>query len=777
MATIYVTTNASSGDGSLVAAVAAAQDGDIIRIDDSLYPYCAITLFETLVFNTSVTIPETGIVLRLGGNAFTQVTIASGANVVINDLFIMSIGAGKSGTHGYIVSVTGDSALTLNRARILGCYSANHSTGGTVGTTGGSITLNSCVITGCYAKNGAVFSSSASGNELHINDSTIIGNIPRDIYSTQSTTVTIARTIFQESLNVPAAALTNCVHGAPSSLGFEAPPPDTIDSETWSASAQSNYLLYLTSNSVAKSGRGVSGGYDQDFLPRKTDGAIGAYEYYPADYYIARGSGKVSPTRSGPFETITPNNISGSVFLCRSILSYNDLTIDLNGATINELIVAGLSGNQTIQNGTFGTLETPGSVIVGKHSKVTNLCDTVVNINDFIAYANADPLNDETIFSFSGDSIKVVGSSEYDDWGPAGFYLDIGFNEDEGQTVEFLDDFPSGLLVTVVCANSAKINTLILHNDVSIPALFLQYGAVVNSGFVSISEDYNAELDEGLCIDTAGTITAPILAIDPNTDITRLTTDATVCDYGAGLTSFNATPDGNDIVFEWTKTNSNRTVLLQQKDALGEWSTVQARASGTSYTGGDATITPLELRAFDGDRFFSSRGLRPIQSQQFSALCTAYGINQHSDSEWFIKTKVIAVDDNVVLIDQAVTLLAQISDSFYPSNLFLNDGSNVQGVNYTAYRIANGAFSQGTATPIEGHTNVTVSNDCVLSAAQTSDRWTLDNVGFTFALTPDITTNPIFTQVGEYSFKVTITPVSGNPIVFYIPVTVRPLEN
>lgn len=132
---------------------------------------------------------------------------------------------------------------------------------------------------------------------------------------------------------------------------------------------------------------------------------------------------------------------------------------------------------------------------------------------------------------------------------------------------------------------------------------------------------------------------------------------------------------------------------------------------------------------------------------------------------------------NFINIDQSVTILAQISDAFDASVYLLNDGTNIDEVEYTAFYVRDGAFSQGQPVPIQGHTNVDVSTDCVLTSLQTSDKWTHDENGFNFILTPDTTTHPLFNIAGEYQVKVKITLTEGNPIVFYVPIKVLPIDN
>lgn len=155
----------------------------------------------------------------------------------------------------------------------------------------------------------------------------------------------------------------------------------------------------------------------------------------------------------------------------------------------------------------------------------------------------------------------------------------------------------------------------------------------------------------------------------------------------------------------------------------------------------------------------------------------AYGTTPTNNDAWQVKSEVVGVATNGIYLEQAVTILAQIYDAFAPSSLLLNNGSNIDEIEYTAYFIQNGAFSNGTPVPISGHTAVDVSTDALLSSAIITDNWTIDNVGFNFILTPDVTEHPIFTQTGEYSFKITITPTSGNPIVFYVPVNVSSIKD
>ena len=626
MATLYVTTNAASGDGSLAAAVAAAQDGDVIACNvntiglwGTLYN---INLLEALVFTHDVTIEESGGTLKLRSEG-TAVTI-SGADVSMSDVWFTRCGVlngEPTGNHGYIVSVTNSGSLTLNRSRILACYSANHANGGTIGVVAGSLTLNNCIITGCWAKNGAIFESSETGNTVTINDSTIIGNAPRDIYVPYGSSIAVSNSIYQSALNVPAAAVSNCVVDDPSNIGFVSPPDDTIDTSTWDDELAFDSDLYLTSTSVAKSGHSAASGYDVDYLPRRVNGALGAFEFYDVDYYV-NWNGNISAEKGGPYVAPTAEGLSGAVYLERE--PYADATgssgggLNLSGATITRIICPGFRGyfrditDTSVNRGAFGTIANPASFVIGKWSFLFVKAPAVVNVDDYILIEATPP---ETVQSkiYLDNDITVLGDSVYNDWEPLEYYVTTSSHK-----LEFKGTLPDGLYADVVSTGAE----LKLNQDIIFKSLVIVKGTVITSGFVSVSDDYDSTEWAGLIVDTAGTITAPILAIDPATDITDLTTDATICDYGAGLTSFNATPDGNDIVFEWTKTDASRAVLIQQNQD-GVWTTLAAKAAGTTLTAGDPE-DGVECRAFDGVQFFRSAGHEP--AGWVAVLSALYGV-------------------------------------------------------------------------------------------------------------------------------------------------------
>ncbi len=113
---------------------------------------------------------------------------------------------------------------------------------------------------------------------------------------------------------------------------------------------------------------------------------------------------------------------------------------------------------------------------------------------------------------------------------------------------------------------------------------------------------------------------------------------------------------------------------------------------------------------------------------------------------------------------QTVTIMARIFDLTDSTSYLLNTGSNIASVKYTCYKVANDA----SMTPVTGHSDANANTNCVLSSlAPPDDAWTFDNVGYTFSLTPDITTNELFPDPGRYAIKTVVSVEDSNPITIW----------
>ena len=136
--------------------------------------------------------------------------------------------------------------------------------------------------------------------------------------------------------------------------------------------------------------------------------------------------------------------------------------------------------------------------------------------------------------------------------------------------------------------------------------------------------------------------------------------------------------------------------------------------------------------------------------------------------DWQVITYLVSVIDmnNILKPGQAAALLARVYDAYDNDTPLVNDGSNVESVYYTCEQKTKGLYTPEYA-PVEGHNNVSAGTDCVLSALETDDAWDVDQIGYNFALTPDIRTYPLFPTAGSYRIRVKINFESGNPVEFY----------
>lgn len=139
---------------------------------------------------------------------------------------------------------------------------------------------------------------------------------------------------------------------------------------------------------------------------------------------------------------------------------------------------------------------------------------------------------------------------------------------------------------------------------------------------------------------------------------------------------------------------------------------------------------------------------------------------------WDCIFEVIGVDeDNRVRVGQAITILARVFDAFYPATLLLNEGDNIKAITYTCERRTTGVFSVNWKS-IQGHENVPVDFSSLLPGLEMNERWTRDEKGYNFILTPNITQYPLFPELGYYRIRTRVEPTIGNPVVFYTYVTV-----
>jgi len=272
MATVYFTNNADSGDGSLRAAIAAANPGDVITYDDTAFASdytVAISLSSLLQFTKEVTIDGRAKRIVLDGQGASRIASLS-ASVVLKQLDIIR-GYSTSSSSGGVHATGGTSVL--EKCRLCGCYSGFY--GSAAYILGGSITFRDCIIAG-NRTSGVQLTSAAIRTYTSCSATlvrcTAIGNTQRALSAATAGSITVQDSLVQGVENV--AGVTSIT---PSSAGFVTPCPDTIDASTWSTDLWRTWDFRLKPTSPYLTGAAYQSG-DKDLLGHDRTGSWGCFD-------------------------------------------------------------------------------------------------------------------------------------------------------------------------------------------------------------------------------------------------------------------------------------------------------------------------------------------------------------------------------------------------------------------------------------------------------------------------------------------------------------------
>ena len=303
MAVVYFSSNASTGAGSLVEAVANAQPGDVVRPDETVFERGStieIALASRLNVDKNLTLDGGPFRVRLnGGGSVGCAVVASGA---VAEFTAFEFVFGQTGSGGG-AQVLANASATFNRCLFAGCGA---SYGGAVNASAGTtVALNDCAVVGCRGveSGGGVLSSGV----LTLNGVTAVGCVSgrQSDVSVYGDGVLTARNSILGVVVKPATKPTfvgSVVDVASSAVGFVASPPDDLTVETWNANAWQNWDLRLlddmSPNPSPYRDSGDVGAMSQydlrgNLRGRETNGAAscspGAYETIQADlFWIGR---------------------------------------------------------------------------------------------------------------------------------------------------------------------------------------------------------------------------------------------------------------------------------------------------------------------------------------------------------------------------------------------------------------------------------------------------------------------------------------------------------
>lgn len=688
MATLYITNTNATGSGTLVAALEAAQAGDTIAPDPTLFAAgerVVISLAAPLRIPVSVAIDagKTRLILTENSGAVIDARDVTG----FNDFDARGVAfIGR-------VLVGGDSATTLN------CNFYN------------------CVFS-CHANARNSLHCMGYAN-LKVYDSAFICGIANGFYAPLTgSTYAFTRCTFaankENALTAgrKGATYVDCVDEPDlSTAGFANVPTSLNDVDV--AKWEEYDFAPLPSSPFATGGATGAGKTDLLGVPRgwtdangETQYGVGAFEVVDADYYLARDAGtsgsfadpsRWRKTRGGD---AAPESVGAGVFFVDESVEFVDAPPE--GSSV---IVAGPSGC-AIRGGTSST----ESLRVGSRSTLT-----------LGAEAEEDAVDVARRFAQSSR-------------------VDVGA---EG--------------------------TLRLEVDARVETL-----SVATSGRVEFGGEDRVLAASGGLLDAGAILSAEsrgYLAFGASgTDAGAVCERVVLRDAGSGVVDFRvAATRPREAEASWRVAEDaagEGTALVERRDSDGKWRVV---VSDLPIAALGATI-PIpsgrsRYRLFDGWEFHYDDAWS-FSGVQFSVVTSATPRCETPRVHWEATTQLATTNDQVYL-GQGVTILARIYDSFDSTSLLLAKDDRVQEARYSCRYVSKGLFEE-TLEPVRGHEDVVVPVETVLEAAQRSDAWTRDDVGYTFALTPDIREYPLFERAGKYVFQITISLKDANPVVFYV---------
>lgn len=276
MATIYFTNNADSGDGSLRDALAAASPSDVVTYADGYFDgsdEIVISLSSRVAITKDVVLDARDKRIVLDGQ-FTSRCLWVSADLQLRKFDLINGYSDSSYSSGVYVSQGG--SVTLDACRIYGCFCKFY--GSALYAFSGSVVLNDCLIAGCCTETAQDRSASVrveGGSSVAINRCTIVGDTQRALSAGTDVPIEVADSLVQGVYNVSSA-----VSVTPSTCGFVAPCPDTIDPESWTNTLWQSWDFRLTPESPYLVGAETVEAGDADLLgnPRQVGGALGAFE-------------------------------------------------------------------------------------------------------------------------------------------------------------------------------------------------------------------------------------------------------------------------------------------------------------------------------------------------------------------------------------------------------------------------------------------------------------------------------------------------------------------
>lgn len=365
MATLYITSTANTGTGTLRTLISSASAGDVIQPSPTTFPsgtVCNVSLTSALTISKNLTIQ--------GGQ--TRIVITSTSYIA----------HGSSSTKPSYVNYTDVDfrGLTATSSGAIRCqYCSNHtflrcSFCGTSGYTAPVVVNNTALVSATFRDcafygNRATQNSSGAAGAVYL-PSTVVAKTSF-INCTFGANYRNYSSSSRHNYN-GSPSTTNIVNTAAQEAEWKTPPASTYGYSAWTATAYQSMDPRPSATASWRTGAtSTSSTVDLDGNARRSNGALGAYEYY---------IGKLA----------TPTGLAATSVTASSItLSWNSVT---NATWYRVVVVSADSSTTSTVSGTSTT-------ITGLSSNTTYLC-TVVATADY--YLDSDGTSCSATTSASG---------------------------------------------------------------------------------------------------------------------------------------------------------------------------------------------------------------------------------------------------------------------------------------------------------------------------------------------------------------------------------------
>ena len=269
MATLYFTSNADSGDGTLRAAIADANDGDVITYDPAVFTSGPIVIYPAtalITANKNLTFDGGELGIELDGQG-ANLSAVSLANAIVNIINFTIKGCHRNQAAPVYLNGA-DGVLNLHRCRIVDnenrYFTAVYVNAGICNIYDSLLAGNNVTTSGNF---GGGCGTGANG-VVNLYRSTVIYNTQQNLYGA-------ARVNINDSfVGLTPPAITD----TPQEIGFVNPPPaDVIPYGSWAEGLWSNYDYRLAPDSAYLTGAAYQSG-DLDLLGHARTGSWGAYD-------------------------------------------------------------------------------------------------------------------------------------------------------------------------------------------------------------------------------------------------------------------------------------------------------------------------------------------------------------------------------------------------------------------------------------------------------------------------------------------------------------------